>query len=141
MTKINPKSKTNAKKPLKQVNTSNTENAAECHSSVARFSKNSGRKASDSESEVFFQNNLYEIILKKTGAEKFVPTALLLKKLGMPKRRFSRLYKKTANPTFEESIRIIEHFHVKFEVLYSEVDPSDTEASLDEQFLKKYGGA
>jgi hypothetical protein len=140
-TKINPKPNKNAKKSLKQADTSNTENAAGLHTSVAAFPKNSGRKASDSESEVFFQNNLYEIILKKTGAEKFHPTGLLLKKLGMSKIRFNKLYRKTANPTFDESIRIIQHFHVRFEVLYSEVDPSDTDATLDEQFLRKYGNA
>lgn len=73
-------------------------------------------------------NNLRNLIADKTGAAEFKPTAKLLTKLNMTRRRFYDVYRNRRNPDFQETYNLLEWLRCGFFdlAMYEVPPPAET---------------
>lgn len=94
------------------------------------------KKGADLESAPF-HNELEEVIAIKLGTTSYKPTPQVLSILGMTQRRFTNIYRKYQNPTFEETVALCKYFDCSIQ----DLAPTDQRLCdmVETKLLAKHG--
>lgn len=134
MSKKNTKAQKHSKT---QANKLNIKDAHPVHADVIDTSQMGEETTSpDSLSGLSFTNTVREMIKAKTQSLVYKPTKQVLHTLGISRNRFTRIYNKTNNPTFEEAIRICLYYNCSFSEIWKTVATEDS--ALQQKMLEKY---
>lgn len=83
-------------------------------------------------------NRLKEIIQSHYRTTKFLPTEDMLELLNMSQARFLKIYKKQANPTFEETFALVEYFKIGFFDLAEPTEIDFNTTKIKQRVLKRH---